>query len=246
MIKYGLLGYPLGHSFSKRYFEEKFDKDQISAIFENFELPEAKEMLTHVNTEKELIGFCITIPHKEAIIPYLDSCDDAITKIGAVNCVKIRRDSDSFSLKGYNTDVIGFEKSFKEFLKPEHKKAIILGTGGASKAVEYVLEKLGISYHMVSRVKTETNLCYEDVTPQLMSEIQLVINTTPLGMYPKIDAAPNLPYENVSEQHYFYDLVYNPKETLFLSRAKAQGAMIKCGMDMLELQAEANWNIWNE
>lgn len=245
MTKYGLLGYPLTHSFSQKYFVEKFEKENVKASFHNFELEEAKQMVEVIKQESDLKGFCITIPHKQAIIPFLDKTDAAITKIGAVNCVKIDRTGGEISLKGFNTDVIGFEESFKELLKDSHKRALILGTGGASKAAEYVLGKLGISYQMVSRKKTKNSLCYEDVTPELLNDIQVVVNTTPLGMYPKVDACPSLPYHSVTEEHYFYDLVYNPEETLFLKKAKDQGATIKCGMDMLELQAEANWKIWN-
>lgn len=175
----------------------------------------------------------------------LDETDDAIDEIGAVNCVKIDRGAGRISLKGYNTDVIGFEESFKEFLKPSHKKALVLGTGGASKAVEFVLNKLGISYEMVSRTKTEETLCYEDITSDKIADIQVVINTTPLGMYPHLETCPALPYDAFTPSHYCYDLVYNPVETLFLTKAKDKGATIKSGMDMLELQAEANWRIWN-
>lgn len=246
MNKYGLLGYPLGHSFSKKFFLDKFDKERIDASFENFEFEFASDMEGIILGMTELKGFAITIPHKQNVIGLLDETDDAIDAIGAVNCVKIERSPGRISLKGYNTDVIGFEESFKEFLNPAHKKALILGTGGASKAVEYVLEKLGISYEMVSRTKTDTSLCYEDITEKKLAEVQLVVNTTPLGMYPKVDSCPSLPYESFTEEHYCYDLVYNPEVTLFLEKAKAQGASIKSGMDMLELQAEANWRIWNE
>ncbi len=242
---YGLLGYPLGHSFSRKFFLEKFDKEGIEAGFENFELETAKEMLDVIDSRVDLKGFAITLPHKENIIPFLDECDKAIDHIGAVNCVKIKRDGESFTMKGYNTDIIGFEKSFREFLKPEHNNALILGTGGASKAVAYVMHKLGIKYEVVSRRKTLTTLCYEDITPEKLAEVQVVINTTPLGMHPKVETCVDLPYEAVNEKHYFYDLVYNPLETLFLKKAKEQGAATKAGMDMLELQAEENWLIWS-
>lgn len=245
MDKYGLLGFPLSHSFSKKYFSEKFEKEGIEASFENFEFEDACDMEGVILGMSQLKGFAITIPHKQNVIEMLDETDDAIDSIGAVNCVKIDRCAGNISLKGYNTDAIGFEESFKEFLKPSHKKALILGTGGASKAVEFVLTKLGISYEMVSRRRSETSLSYEDVTAEKIAEIQLIINTTPLGMYPKVDTFPALPYESLSSEHYCYDLVYNPEVTCFLSKAKAQGAAIKCGMDMLEIQAEANWRIWN-
>ncbi len=246
MNKYGLLGYPLGHSFSRKFFLDKFEKEKINAVFENFEFEKAEEMIETIKVNPELQGFAITIPHKQNIIPLLNETDAAIGRIGAVNCVRVSRDNTKIHLKGYNTDVIGFEESFKEYLKPSHQKALILGTGGASLAVKYVLENLGLSYEVVSRRKTATTLCYEDITPEKMCEVQVIINTTPLGMYPKVDTCPHLPYESVTANHYFYDLVYNPLETLFLTKAKEQGATIKAGMDMLELQAEANWKIWNK
>ena len=245
MDRYGLLGYPLGHSFSRQYFLEKFEKEGIEADFKNFEFAQAQDMLKAVASDHSLKGFAITIPHKEHIIPFLDECDKAIDHIGAVNCVKVIREGDNFSLKGYNTDVIGFKASLKSLLQPQHKKALILGTGGASKAVAYVLHQLGIRYEVVSRRKSVTTLCYDDISPEKMQSVQLVVNTTPLGMSPKVDSCPQLPYEAVTSQHYFYDLIYNPEETLFLQKAKAQGAITKSGLDMLELQAEANWKIWN-
>lgn len=245
MDKYGLLGYPLGHSFSRKFFMDKFDKENIAAEFVNYELEEVTAMKEIIKKTPELKGFAITIPHKKDIIPLLDETDNAIDKIGAVNCVKVSRTGESILLKGYNTDVIGFEDSFKPFLQPSHKKALILGTGGASLAVRYVLEKLGVEYELVSRRKTYKTLFYNDINADMMSQVQIIVNTTPLGMYPHVAACPELPYESVNSNHYFYDLVYNPKETLFLSKAKAQGATIKAGMDMLELQAEANWKIWN-
>ena len=241
---YGILGYPLGHSFSRKFFLNKFEKENISADFQNFELENAQDILNIIQNRIELKGFCVTIPHKEHIIPFLDECDRAIDHIGAVNCVKIIREGKDFKLKGYNTDVMGFEESFKEYLKPHQKKALILGTGGASKAVAYIMRQLGISYEVVSRNKTLTTLCYEDITAGKLQEVQIVINTTPLGMYPNIDTCPGIPYEAVNTSHYFYDLVYNPLETLFLQKAKEQGATTKAGMDMLELQAEKNWLIW--
>ena len=245
MNTYGLLGYPLGHSFSKRYFLNKFKTEGINATFANFELADAASILEIIKAQPDLKGFAITIPHKQSIISFLNSQSPAIASIGAVNCVKIERKEGGVFLKGYNTDTLGFESSLKEYLTTKHLHALVLGTGGASKAVAYVLKSLGITFQMVSRQRSENTLSYEDITPEVMKSVQLVINTTPLGMYPKVDACPDLPYQSVSEQHYFYDLVYNPEETLFLKNAKAQGAITKCGMDMLELQAEANWKIWN-
>lgn len=245
MKEFGLLGYPLGHSFSKKYFDKKINDENVEACFNNYELEDAVMMSEFVEKSPDLKGFAITLPHKEAVIALLNEQDEAIDAIGAVNCVKVDRIDGKPFLKGYNTDVIGFELSFREFLKPEHRSALVLGTGGAAKAVKFVLKKLNIDFKVVSRQKTEEHLCYEDITPELLKNTSIIINTTPLGMYPKIENCPLLPYEALDESHYCYDLVYNPLETLFLKKAKAQGAAIKAGMDMLELQAEANWEIWN-
>ncbi len=246
MKKYGLLGFPLGHSFSKKYFEGKFQREHIMAQFDNLELEKAEDVVSLIAKDPELMGFAVTIPHKETIIALLDEKDEAIVKIKAVNCVKVIRQDGAFKLKGYNTDVIGFEESFKMLLQSHHKNALILGTGGASKAVAFVLHKLNITYQIVSRHKSEGILDYADITPEVLKNTSIVINTTPLGMYPHTDTCPDLPYSEINASHYFYDLVYNPAETLFLAKAKEQGATVKAGMDMLELQAEANWVIWNE
>lgn len=245
MKQFGLLGYPLGHSFSKKYFDKKIKSEGLEACFNNYELASVQDFKEVIASTPALMGFAVTIPHKENVLEMLDEQDEAIAVIGAVNCVKVRKQGDKTILKGYNTDVIGFELSFRAFLKTEHNRALVLGTGGAAKAVAYVLRKLNIDYKIVSRHKEGEQLCYEDVTPELLRQTPVVINTTPLGMYPKVDSCPNLPYEAINSSHYFYDLVYNPLETLFLKKAKQQGATVKAGMDMLELQAEANWDIWN-
>lgn len=245
MKQFGLLGYPLGHSFSKKYFDKKIIEEGIDASFNNYELESADDLVEIIENTPTLMGFAITIPHKENVIALLDEQDAAIAAIGAVNCVKINREDGRAVLKGYNTDIIGFERSFCEFLKPEQKLALILGTGGASKAVAYVLAQLNIEYQIVSRRRGDNQISYEDVSPEMMQKVAIVVNTTPLGMYPKVDACPDLPYESITSSHYFYDLVYNPIETLFLKKAKERGAIVKAGMDMLELQAEANWDIWN-
>ena len=246
MKQYGLLGYPLGHSFSKRYFDKKIKQEEDDARFNNYELERALDIKEIIASTPDLKGFAVTIPHKENIITILDEEDATIAAIGAVNCVKVIQKDNHYVLKGYNTDVIGFEFSFREYLQDNQKSALVLGTGGASKAVEFVLKKLGISYQIVSRQRGNGRISYEDVSLKLLKNTQIVINTTPLGMYPKIDSCPELPYDAVGASHYFYDLVYNPEETLFLQKAKQQGASVKSGMDMLELQAEANWKIWNE
>ncbi len=246
MSKYGLLGYPLGHSFSKRFFLKKFEREGITAAFENFEFKDVSAMEGIILGMPDLKGFAVTLPHKQKILEVLNETDEAVEEIGAVNCVKITRSGGCITLKGYNTDVIGFQQSFEEFLKKEHQSALVLGTGGASKAVLYVLKKRGIAYDLVSRTKTSETICYEDITKERLKNTPLVINATPLGMHPQVKTCPDLPYESVTSDHYFYDLVYNPRETLFLKKAKAQGAVTKNGGDMLELQAEANWKIWNQ
>jgi shikimate dehydrogenase len=246
MRKYGLIGFPLGHSFSKRYFDSKFENESIDAQFENFEIEHIESIVDIVDSNPNLEGFCITIPHKEAIIPYLDELDAVAEEIGAVNCVKITRDGDKRTMKGYNTDVIGFEKSFiQHFDKKAHTKALVLGTGGASKAVDYVLGQLGVERYYVSRNGREGVLTYEDVQGEEIVKYPVIVNTTPLGMYPKVDNAPAISYDRLTANHYLYDLVYNPEETLFLKNAKQQGADSKNGMDMLEYQAEGAWKVWN-
>lgn len=245
MKKYGLVGYPIGHSFSGKYFTDLFEKENIEAEYYNFQMESVTKIEEVLATEKELAGLNITIPHKTNILPYLDEVDDAIHKIGAVNVVKVTQGAEKPHLKGFNTDVIGFEESFKEFLKPNHKKALVLGTGGASKAVVYVMEKLGIEWKYVSRKPANGQLTYADITPGVIGEYTVIINTTPLGMSPKFDACADLPYEAITNEHYLYDLVYNPEVTLFLQKGKDQGATVKNGLDMLHIQADAAWEIWN-
>jgi shikimate dehydrogenase len=241
MKLYGLLGYPLSHSFSKKYFDEKFAKENITdAVFENFSL-ESIELLNEILQRKELQGFAITIPYKRDVISFLHESTDAVKKMNACNCVKINNGK----LFGFNTDVIGFEKSFKKYLQPHHTRALILGTGGASSAVEFALRKLNITYKFVSRNRKENQLGYEDLNEEILQEYTVIINASPLGTYPATDECPAIPYSFISSKHYLFDLVYNPYETKFLRLGKERGATIQNGYDMLVLQAEENWKIWN-
>ncbi|ANI87856.1 shikimate dehydrogenase [Arachidicoccus ginsenosidimutans] len=242
MKKYGIIGYPLSHSFSQKYFTQKFIDEKIeNAVFEKYEMPDISGV-EQLMQDKELEGFCITIPHKKNIVPYLSESTDAVQKMGACNCVRIKNKK----LFGYNTDAVGFEKSFIPHLQPQHTKALILGTGGAAAAVEFVLQKLNIAYQFVSRSKTENNFSYEELNENILKEYTIIVNCTPLGTFPKTDEAPLIPYQLITPAHYLYDLVYNPSLTKFLSLGKEKGAIIQNGYQMLVLQAEENWKIWNE
>lgn len=243
--KYGLLGNPLGHSFSKSFFTEKFKNEAIPAEYINLELPKVDLIKSEILNNPSLEGFNVTIPYKEQIIPLLDSLNEEAKNIGAVNVVKIKRDFKSVRLIGYNSDVIGFIESIRPLLKPHHKKALILGTGGASKAIYYGLKKLNILPQYVSRRKKENILDYSDLNESLIKEYSVIINCTPLGMSPKINLAPDIPYEYLGNQHLLFDLIYNPIKTLFLKKGEEKGAVIKNGLEMLHLQALKSWEIWN-
>jgi shikimate dehydrogenase len=246
MIKeYGLIGYPLSHSFSQKYFIEKFEKEGIDkAVFHAFSIPSIDDLPQMLEAHPLLQGFAITIPYKRAVIKYLDNASKEVQQLNACNCVKIR----DGKLYGYNTDVIGFEKSFVKHLKPFHTNALILGTGGASSAIEFVLEKLNVDYHFVSRTKDKSKniLSYDDLNDEVISKNLIIINCTPLGTYPKVDGAPAIPYHLLTPEHYLFDLVYNPPKTKFLSLGEQKGAAIENGYEMLVLQAEENWKIWND
>ena len=246
MKKYGLLGYPLTHSFSKKYFSEKFENENIDSAYDNFEIDSISKFPEIIQNNPELVGLNVTIPYKEQVIPFLHELNDSAQKIGAVNTIKIQRMGTEIKLRGFNTDTYGFENSLQALLKPEHKKALILGTGGASKALKYVLEKLGIEYISASIEELKENeIRYEDINEQMMQERLVIINATPLGTYPKVDTFPNIPYEYITEKHLLFDLVYNPEETQFLARGKAKGARTKNGYEMLLLQAKKSYEIWN-
>lgn len=241
MKEYGIIGKSLSHSFSPKYFNNKFDALGLDARFCTFEIPHIESFTEILATHPALAGLCVTIPYKESIMRYLDEVDAPALKIGAVNCIRFVNGK----LKGYNTDIEGFTESLKPLLPEAPVQALVLGSGGASKAVRAGLEQLGIPYTLVSRSAAAGAIGYADLDEEIIAAHRLIINTTPLGTYPDIAACPDIPYQHLSDLHLLYDLVYNPSETLFLQKGKAKGAAIKNGLEMLELQAEANWRLWN-
>ena len=243
---YGLLGYPLVHSFSQTYFNQKFEAENISAQYINFEIPDIGMLMEVVAENENLNGLNVTIPYKEQVIPFLDEIDPAAKEVGAVNVIKFIRDKDGLRLKGYNSDIIGFTDSIKSLLKPHHQSALVLGTGGAAKAVSYSLRKLGLDVQLVSRRKSANTLVYEELTKNDLKTHKVIVNTTPLGMYPNVDICPDIPYRYLTPQHLCYDLIYNPDETLFLKNSRLAGAQVKNGLEMLLLQAFASYSIWNQ
>lgn len=246
MDKYGIIGFPLEHSFSKRFFTEKFAREGINAVYENFEIPDAKMLLEIVRDTPNLRGLNCTLPHKQAIIPMLHELSEMAKEIGAVNVIRIQRNAmGEVKLKGFNSDIIGFMESIKPLLSKNHHKALVLGTGGASKAICKGLTKLGLQWTYVSRTPREGFLTYNDITPEVIKEHQVIVNCSPVGMSPHVGEAPRLPYEAMDGQHLLYDLVYNPEETEFMKRGARYGAIVKNGLEMLYLQAIASWNIWN-
>lgn len=242
MTKYGIIGYPLGHSFSRGFFTEKFTRESIDAQYLNFEIPDVAMLSDVLRDNPELRGLNVTLPHKQAVIPLLDEMSEEAIEIGAVNVIRVREGK----LKGFNSDIIGFTNSIKPLLQPHHRKALILGTGGASKAIRVGLNRLGIEWTYVSRSPREGMHTYADLTPKLMQDYTVIVNCSPVGMFPKVDAAPAIPYELLSPQHLLFDCVYNPEETLFMKKGREQGATVKNGLEMLHLQAAASWNFWNE
>ena len=247
MRLFGIIGYPLSHSFSKPYFHNKFVKENIpNSEYHVFPIENINDIKTIIS-KPELLGLSVTIPHKQAVIPFLDELDETALKIGAVNCIKISHHNNIIHLKGFNTDCIGFEESLKPLLKPHHTNALILGTGGASKAVAYVLNKLNIDFLFLSRTKSaDAAITYDELNEEFITHNLLIVNTTPLGMYPNINNSPLLPYQHITEKHLLYDLIYNPAETEFLKQGKLQNAATYNGEKMLHLQAEAAWEIWND
>jgi shikimate dehydrogenase len=243
MRQFGLIGYPLTHSFSKKFFAEKFEKEHLTDCrYDTFSIPSIDDLPGVLKNNPELRGLNVTIPYKENVLSFLDEKTTLVKKIKACNCIKISNGK----LSGHNTDAPAFEQSLKEKLQPHHTKALILGTGGAAKAVEYSLRQLNISYKYVSRKPSAKSFSYEQLTETLMQEYTLIINSTPLGMHPNIIEAPQIPYHSLTSQHYLFDLIYNPEKTLFLQKGEKQGAAIKNGYEMLVLQAEESWRIWNE
>lgn len=245
MDKYGLIGYPLWHSFSKRYFEKRFKENGENAVFLNFEIENIATFPTLLQNTPNLKGLSVTIPHKESVIPYLDELDEAVEQIGAVNSIKVAWRKGQAFTKGYNTDFYGFGKSLDVFLATKNCKALILGTGGASKAVAYALRKRNIAYKFVSRNPKQGQYGYEKLDEKVLQEHKLIINTTPLGTFPEVTCFPAIPYQFLTSAHFLFDLVYNPTETTFMKKGKAQGAKVCNGYTMLTYQAERSWEIWN-
>jgi shikimate dehydrogenase len=243
MRLFGLIGYPLAQSFSKKYFDAKIAKEGLPDRFENFPIVSIDEFPQLLANHPQLHGLAVTIPYKLQVIPFIDDMSGLPEGLHSVNCIRIRKGK----LYGFNTDHTGFEKSLGPLVQPWHKKALILGNGGVTAAVVYVLKKWKIEYQVVSRqLKEDSALTYSDLDRDILREHTLIINTTPLGMYPNIETYPPIPYQFITEKHLLFDMVYNPQRTVFLQKGEEQGAVIKNGYDMLELQAEVNWRIWNE
>lgn len=246
MDKYGLIGYPLGHSFSITYFNQKFADEGINAKYENYELKSIDQLEEVLAMNPELKGLNVTIPYKEKVMDFLDSVAPEAQAIGAVNVIKVIHDGNKLKLKGFNSDVIGFTQSIEPMIDHKwHQKALVLGTGGASKAICYGLKSLGIDPVCVSRYERPGTICYNQVTPEVIKEYNVVVNCTPVGMYPNVDECPPLPYEAMDQHTILYDLIYNPDETLFMKRGREYGADVKNGLEMLLLQAFASWEFWH-
>ena len=243
---YGLIGFPLGHSFSQQYFNTKFEAEGINAQYRNFELPDIGDLMELIAEYPDLSGLNVTIPYKQAVIPYMDEMNPVAREVGAVNVIKFTRKGNDLRLTGYNTDVIGFTDSIAPMLGEGHTKGLVLGSGGASRAVVYSLRQLGVEPQVVSRTARPGVITYGDLTPEVMTTHTVIVNTTPLGMYPNVDECPDIPYDLLTPQHLCYDLLYNPDETLFMKRAAEHGAKTKNGLEMLMLQAFASWDIWNK
>lgn len=242
---YGLIGKKLGHSFSAQFFNEKFKREGIKEEYLLLPIPEISDFPELLVKYPDLHGLNVTIPYKQEVMPFLSEISEDAEEIGAVNTIKITGDNGKIKLKGYNTDVIGFRESLKPLLRPEIKKALVLGSGGASKAVVYVLKKAGITPTLVSRNPHPDNLSYHDLDKRIMEENLLIVNTTPLGMFPDVDSYPPIPYHLLTDRHICFDLVYNPLETEFMKKSAKMGAQTKNGIEMLHGQAIASWDIWN-
>ena len=247
MDRYGLIGFPLEHSFSKDYFNNKFASEGIDAEYVNFEITSITELKSIIKNDPQLKGINVTIPYKEQVIPFLDHISENARLIGAVNVIKIDRKKKKIKLSGFNSDIIGFKESIEPLLKPYHQRALVLGNGGAAKAIFYGLQQLGIEATYVSRQKTEEQmLVYSELTQEIMETHTIVVNCTPVGMWPNVDDCPAIPYPFLTGKHLLYDLLYNPNETLFMKKGEEQGAAVKNGLEMLLLQAFAGWKMWRE
>lgn len=246
MDKYGLIGFPLGHSFSISYFNQKFADEGIDAEYVNFEIPNIDELQEILDMNPDLRGLNVTIPYKEKVIPFLDSISPEAQAIGAVNVIRVTHEGKKVKLKGFNSDVIGFTQSIEPMIdKKWHQKALVLGTGGASKAISYGLKSLGIEPVYVSRYQRPGTIQYEQITAEVVKEYNVIVNCTPLGMYPHVEECPLLPYEAMDAHTILYDLIYNPDDTLFMKKGRERGADVKNGLEMLLLQAFASWEMWN-
>lgn len=246
MDKYGIIGYPLGHSFSPGFFNEKFRNEGIDAVYERYELSQIDLLPEIIASNPELCGLNVTIPYKQQIMQYLDELSEEAREIGAVNVVKVTHNGKNVHLKGFNSDVIGFSRSIEPLLEKHHKKALILGTGGAAQAIDYGLKQLGLETIKVSRYERPDTIQYDKITPDVIKEYKVIINCTPIGMYPNTEECPNLPYEAMDSQHLLYDLIYNPDTTLFMKKGMERGTVVKNGLEMLLLQAYASWEFWHE
>ena len=246
MERYGLIGYPLTHSFSLGYFNEKFQNEGIDAVYENFEIPQIEMLPEVIASHPDLCGLNVTIPYKEKVISYLDYVSSEARAIGAVNVIKVVHRGKETILKGYNSDVSGFKQSIEPMLESFHKKALILGTGGASKAINYCLKSLGLETVFVSRYQRPGTIQYDKLTGEDVREYNVIVNCTPCGMYPHTNECPNLPYEAMDSHNLLSDLIYNPDETLFMHKGAKQGATVVNGLEMLLLQAFASWEFWHE
>jgi shikimate dehydrogenase len=245
--KYGLIGNPLKHSFSQSFFNDKFAEEKIDAEYINFEIPSIKEFKSIIKNNPDLKGLNVTIPYKEQVIPFLDQLSENARLIGAVNVIKIDSNKGKTKLTGFNSDIIGFKESIEALLQPHHKRALILGTGGSAKAVYYGLKQLGLIPTYVSRTKSsKTGLTYEELDADTVGVNTVIVNCTPVGMWPNVDECPPIPYQWITGEHLLYDLLYNPNETLFMKKGAEQGATVKNGLEMLLLQAFASWDFWNK
>ena len=245
MEQYGLIGLKLEHSFSLNYFNEKFKNENIDAVYVNYEISNIEDIFEIIASNPDLKGLNVTIPYKEQIIPYLDEVTPEATTIGAVNVVKITHQGSKTILKGFNSDVVGFTQSIEPLLERVHKKALILGTGGSAKAIAFGLKSLGLEVLFVSRTPQVNAITYSEVTEDIIKEYKVIVNCTPLGMYPNSDSFPKLPYEAMDSSHLLYDLIYNPNETTFMKKGASQGATVKNGLEMLLLQAFVSWEYWH-
>jgi len=242
----GLIGRSVSHSFSKTYFEEKFLKDGLTGCsYQNFDLDSLRDLHAIINSNR-LTGLNVTKPYKQEVLAFLNELDDTARTIGAVNCIKVTWENGVPFLRGYNTDHYGFSQSIKPFLEPAHRRALIVGTGGASQAVYYALKTIGVDAYFVtsSSKKGDNYFFYEELNEHVFHAFKLIVNCTPLGLFPETDQCPAIPYEFITGGHLLYDLIYNPAQTLFLEKGKAQGATVINGLNMLKLQAEKGWEIW--